>query len=266
VSPLITLTTDWGLADNYVAAAKGAILSVCPEVHIVDIDHAIAPQDIAQAVYITSTSWPYFPSGTIHIAVVDPGVGTQRRAMLVQSPDAVFIGPDNGVLSAALPVEARPVDPREVPLPAGYKAFELTEDKYFRSTVSNTFHGRDVFGPVAGHAATGVTPDQFGPPVTSLLALPLTTAVQQGDVIRGRIQHIDTFGNLVTDVPESFMAGRAVAVEVSGHLIRGLGRTYGENEGLFALVTSDGWLAVAQVNGSAAAELSASRGDNVVVR
>lgn len=264
--PLITLTTDFGLGDNYVGAVKGAILSICPDAEIVDITHQVGPQDVAHGVYLTSTSWPYFPEGAIHVAVVDPGVGTDRRAILLANNKATFIGPDNGVLSAALPRRARPRSAGPVALPEDYRAFELTNERYYRATPSHTFHARDIFGPVAAHVACGVSLEDTGEPIFEVLALPLTTASKEGTLIRGCVQHVDTFGNLVSDIPLQMFEGRDLAVEVGDRTIKGLGRTYGEQHELFALVTSDGWLAVALPNGSAEVELSASRGDPVTVR
>jgi S-adenosyl-L-methionine hydrolase (adenosine-forming) len=263
---LITLTTDFGYQDNYVGAMKGAILSVCPEARIVDISHSIAPQQIGQAVYVATTSWPYFPKSTIHVAVVDPGVGTERRALVLCGSQGFYVGPDNGVLSAALPPELRPNVAQTVRPGPHLLAFELANPTYFRPSVSNTFHGRDIFGPVAGHLAAGIPVESFGPAVDEMFALPASTATRSGHGVDGRIQHIDVYGNLVSDIAESMLDCRRVDVTIEGKTISGLGRTYSENEGLFALVTSDGWLAIARVNSSAAAELGATIGDKIQVR
>ncbi|HET9201445.1 MAG TPA: SAM-dependent chlorinase/fluorinase [Dehalococcoidia bacterium] len=264
--PLITLTTDFGLGDNYVGAVKGAILSICPDAQVVDITHLVAPQDIEHGVYLTSTAWPYFPDGAIHVAVVDPGVGTDRRPLLLAGPSAVFIGPDNGILSAALPPHTRPVSSGSVRLPEGYRAFVLDNDRYYRAVPSNTFHGRDIFGPVAAQVANGVDVEAIGSNIGEIVVLPLTTAESDGAVVRGKVLHVDTFGNLVSDIPAALASADRLTVDVAGTPVPGLGRTYGEHRELFALITSDGWLAVAQPNGSAAALLGVGRGEPLLVR
>jgi len=264
--PLITLTTDFGLGDNYVGAVKGAILSICPDAEIVDITHLVGPQDIAHGVYLTSTAWPYFPSEAIHVAVVDPGVGTDRRAILISSPRSTFIGPDNGVLSAALPLHARPRSPGPVALPEGYRAFELSETSYYRATPSHTFHARDIFGPVAAHVAAGTEVEAVGRSLAEVVALPMTGATREGTEIRGHVIHVDTFGNLVSDVPAQMLDVEHLTIAIGSRSVPGLGRTYGEHDQLFALITSDGWLALAQPNGSAATTLSVGRGEPLLVR
>ena len=264
--PLITLTTDFGLGDNYVGAVKGAILSICPDAEIIDITHLVAPQDIEHGTYLTATAWPYFPEASIHVAVVDPGVGTDRRPLLLSSPAAVFIGPDNGVLSAALPPHIRPESPGPVVVPKNYNAVVLDDDRFYRATPSHTFHARDIFGPVAAHVAAGVSIEEIGASTSEIIALPLTTAESDGSVVRGKILHVDTFGNLVSNIPEAFLTMQRLTVEIAGVSVGGLGRTYGEHDQLFALLTSDGWLAVAQPNGSASAVLGVGRGEPLLVR
>jgi S-adenosylmethionine hydrolase len=264
--PLITLTTDFGLGDNYVGAVKGAIKSICPEAEIVDITHLVDPQNITHGVYLTATSWPYFPGGTIHVAVVDPGVGTERRAILIAGPRGLYIGPDNGILTACLPQHSRPPTAGRIALPDGYRGFQLDNKDFYRAEPSHTFHARDIFGPVAAHLAHGAALDSVGSPISEITAIPLTTARSNGDELRGCVLHVDTFGNLITDIPSTMLSRNRVTVEVKGTTVSGLGRTYGEHNDLFALVTSDGWLAVAQPNGSAARQLGAGRGDTVLVR
>src|SRR3990172_9289887 len=153
-APVITLTTDFGLSDPYVASLKGVILSINPSATIVDITHAVQPQRIEQGAFLLALSWPYFPAGAIHIVVVDPGVGTERRAIALATPTGTFVGPDNGVLSAALPDEARDAAAKEgrpVPLPPGTAAHLLANEDFQRTPISATFHGRDIFAPVAAH-------------------------------------------------------------------------------------------------------------------
>jgi len=170
---LITLTTDFGLADPYVAAMKGVILGLDPRASIVDVSHDVRPQAVRQAVFITQAAWPFFPPDAIHVAVVDPGVGTERRAIALIAPRGRFVGPDNGVLSAALPEDIRPPagsEPAPASLPASFRAHEITNRRYMLDPVSGTFHGRDVFAPAAAHLSLGVPPQELGEPVAELLA------------------------------------------------------------------------------------------------
>ncbi|HEU4758499.1 MAG TPA: SAM-dependent chlorinase/fluorinase, partial [Dehalococcoidia bacterium] len=168
---LITLTTDFGLADAYVGEVKGVIHSIAPAATIVDISHEVPPQAIEEGAFVLAAAWRYFPVGTVHVAVVDPGVGTERAAIAVVTEQAVFVGPDNGVLSAALPEEARKragAGPRRVALPRGTAAFLLTNERFQRQPVSATFHGRDIFAPAAAHIASGVRPEEMGPRATEV--------------------------------------------------------------------------------------------------
>jgi len=270
-NPIITLTTDFGLEDPYVAALKGAILTINPQVTIVDISHAVRPQAIEQGAFLLASAWPYFPRGSIHLGVVDPGVGTQRRALAVQTPAATFVGPDNGLLSPALPDEVREAvwghdQPAPVRLPAGYRAVSLTNEAYFRQPVSSTFHGRDIFAPVAAHVSRGVPLSELGPPAEEVLTLAPFRARRQPDgSLRGRVIHIDVFGNLVTDVRcEDLPAGRPT-VEVAGRRIAGLSLTYQEGAEIVAVVGSSGYLEIAAPRASAAELLGAALGMPVLV-
>src|SRR4051812_43002851 len=161
--PIITLLTDFGLQDHYVAAVKGVMLEICPDATLVDITHEINSWNVAAAAYELARTWQYFPAGTVHLVVVDPGVGSARRPLLVSAAGHHFVAPDNGVLSMA--VEAAP---------GQAVAREITAAKYFRSPVSRTFHGRDIFGPVAAHLAGGHLPEEFGPAISDIVRLPLS--------------------------------------------------------------------------------------------
>ncbi len=267
---LITLTTDFGLGDPYVGAVKGAILSVNPGATIVDISHEVQPQAIEQAAFVLGAAWPYFPAGTIHVAVVDPGVGTQRRGIALVTGEGIFVGPDNGVLSAALPEETRNAAAggrQAVALPRGMTAYLLTNERFHRWPVSPTFHGRDIFAPAAAHLALGVPPEEMGLSVSAVTALPPLRAVREADgSLLGRVVHVDRFGNLVTDVRGEQLPAKLLLVEVRGRMIRGLSRTYGDRPGLLALIGSGGHLEVAVAGGSAARELGVGAGERVVVR
>lgn len=192
--PIITLTTDFGTADHYVAAMKGVILSIAPDAKITDITHHVPPQDIAHAAFILRQVWSTFPPGTIHVAVVDPGVGSDRAILLGQYDNRFVIAPDNGLITW-------------IHRDFAAQSLHLVENsQYFLPTLSNTFHGRDILAPVAGHLASGVSPEKFGPRVENdhlqkphLLELP-HRAKREGDVLSGTVIHIDQFGNLVTNI------------------------------------------------------------------
>ena len=271
-SPIITLTTDFGLADPYVAAMKGVILSLNPAATIVDITHQVRPQQVAQAAFLLGQALPYFPRGTIHVIVVDPGVGTARQALALATPEMLLVGPDNGVLSAALPEETRRralpgPDPRGVELAEGYCAVALRRRRYMRKPVSATFHGRDVFAPAAAYLSLGMELEALGSAVRRVQALPPFRARRRPDgALEGRVLHVDRFGNLVTDVrAEDLLAGR-IEVSIGGQRIEGLARTYEEGPDLKALVGSAGYLEVACRGGSAAYRLGVDVGAGVLVR
>ncbi|HXF52015.1 MAG TPA: SAM-dependent chlorinase/fluorinase [Dehalococcoidia bacterium] len=267
--PIITLTTDFGLRDGYVAAMKGVILSICRDARIVDVTHEIAPQAVAEAVFVTSTVWPFFPRDAIHVCVVDPGVGTERRALLLVTEHGRFIGPDNGVLSGALPDSLRARAPDGggvVELTDDVRAFCLEAPAYQLPDVSRTFHGRDIFAPAAAHLAAGVPPERFGPRADRIVALPPFRARPDASgALRGRVIHVDRFGNLITDVRGTDLATSRVVVRIAGRTIRGLSPTFAAARGLLAFVGSYGYLAVAVRDGSAARELGVGVGAEVVV-
>jgi hypothetical protein len=270
-SSIITLTTDFGLSEHYVGAMKGAILSVNPRATVVDITHEVEPQRVDEGSYLLGGAWPYFPSGSVHVAVVDPGVGGQRGALVLATPHGFFVGPDNGVLSAALPDSARPRGFRSVAkavrLPEGYVAVAISEPRYMRRPVSATFHGRDVFAPVAAHLTLGVDIDSFGERVPSVLALPPLKAVKKADgSLAGRVIHVDHFGNLVTSIRAVDLPDGDVAVEIGGAVVHGLTTTYGDGDDLVALIDSSGYLEVALPRGDAAQLLDADLDTPVTVR
>jgi S-adenosylmethionine hydrolase len=185
--PIITLLTDFGLADHYVAAMKGVILGICPEARLVDISHEIKPFAIAQAAFTLSQAYPYFPEGSIHLVVVDPGVGSARRPLLLEADGHRFVGPDNGVFTFPLERDA------------GYQAREIAAPRYYRQPVSSTFHGRDMFAPVAAHLAAGVASADLGARVFDPVRLQLPQGPPEiSGVLRGIVLSIDRFGNLIT--------------------------------------------------------------------
>ena len=271
---IITLTTDFGLTDAYAAAMKGVILGINPEAKLVDICHAIRPQNIRQAAFVLSTAYPFFPPGTVHLVVIDPGVGTDRRAIILSTPSAQFVAPDNGVLSyviaqsSAEPVETYP-DQGQIELPAGLEAVAITRPQFWRSPVSPTFHGRDIFSPVAARLSLGVPATDFGETVTSVTMLPLShPQLTSENTLVGHIRHIDSFGNLTTNIRSNDLPRetQSITIEVSRQLISGLSQTYADGDGLLALIGSSGYLEIALKDGNAGSFLNAEIGDEVRVR
>jgi hypothetical protein len=236
---------------------KGVILSLAGDVCLVDITHEVEPQQIMEGALMLEAAAPFFPDGAIHVAVVDPGVGTARRGLVVAAAGQFFVGPDNGLFTPVLR--------------AGWRAFELTAPEYRRPIVSRTFHGRDVFAPAAAHLARGVPPERFGPPVADPVRLPWPEARPTGLGLRGEVIHVDRFGNLVTsigaDQVASLAASGPVVIQVAGHLLPLVG-TYADLPagGAGALIGSRNRLEVAVREGSAARRLGAERGTPVLLR
>lgn len=255
---IITLCTDFGWQDSYVAAMKGAILSIARDVTLVDLTHDIPRHAVRQAAFVLWSAARYFPVGAIHLVVVDPGVGSVRRAIAVRTERAVYVAPDNGVLSYVL---------REEPL---QEAHELTERRYWRvPEASATFHGRDIFAPAAAHIANGVPLSAFGGAVTDPLRFELAIPrwTPEGELV-GEAIHVDAFGNLVTDIPAELLGGLgAIRVRIGAHRIEGLSETYvsAERGALLALIGSHGNLEIAVREGSAAAATGAGVGATVRV-
>lgn len=280
--PVIALLTDFGLEDGYVGVMKGVILSICPTAQIIDIAHHIAPQDIRQAAYVLMTSYSYMPSGTIFVCVVDPGVGTPRRPIAVQTKQGIFVGPDNGLFSYVLgQVEIQQV-------------VALHNRQYHLQSISTTFHGRDIFSPVAAHLANGVPVDQLGPALGKPLEKLSSPLLQiENDRVRGEVLHIDHFGNVVTSIgrlvwgsddmlqlhPQfgnptfservtvaPFFA-EATAVEIADQTFAPLGLSYmGTQKGaILPLINSAGQLELAMNQGNAAQKLGVVIGDSVIL-
>jgi S-adenosylmethionine hydrolase len=269
MAPVITLTTDFGLGDAYVAAMKGVILSVNPAATLVDVSHVVRPQDIRQASFILSTAYSWFPAGTIHLAVVDPGVGTDRKAVILSTPEAVFVAPDNGILSFIL--HEHGVVPaaglaRLVP-ESGLRAIAITEPRFWRTPVSATFHGRDVFAPVAAYLSLGTPLSDFGKDIDSLAAFEVPVPHREANgSLKGAVLHIDSFGNLISNIRERDLpAGARISVGAGREVIRGLSRTYSSGRGLLALIGSSGRLEISLRDGNAADYLHVQVGDEIIV-
>ena len=253
---LITLTTDFGYIDPFVGIMKGVILRIASDAQIVDLTHGIAPQDVRAAALTLAASVDSFPNGTIHVVVVDPGVGSQRRAILIESANRYFVGPDNGVLSLAL---ERKKSSRIV---------DLSNETYHLQPKSGTFHGRDVFAPVAAHLARGVPVDNFGAPLENYVRLRWPSVDHAGDSILGEILYIDRFGNLFTNIRERDLmsvAPERVRVRLAEINILGLSPNYaaGQDNKLIALINSWGLVEIATFKGNAASETEAQIGDKV---
>jgi S-adenosyl-L-methionine hydrolase (adenosine-forming) len=273
MGPPITLTTDFGLSDAYVAAMKGAILSVNPEASIIDISHSVEPQNILQGAFVLNAACRYFPRQTIHVAVVDPGVGSDRQGVILKTPSAFFVAPDNGVLSYVVdelsPIEGRPAarergNLREIVFKTGAEIVAITDPRFWRHPVSPTFHGRDIFAPVAAGLSLGISLYEFGDKVNSLQVLPLPKPVldAEGRLV-GQVLHVDRFGNLITNIRNCDLPGRDAAVGIAGHRIQGISAYYAQKEGLVAIAGSGGYLEVSLGNGSACDFLGAAVGDEV---
>jgi S-adenosylmethionine hydrolase len=261
---IITLLTDFGHDNWFVGTMKGVIKSVSPTAEIVDICHEVAGHAVAQAAFVLRNACPYFPPGTVHCAVVDPGVGSERAAIIVETDRARFVAPDNGVLSAALEDQAIK------------RIVRIEEERYMLTPVSRTFHARDVFAPVAAHLDAGVKPDKFGARVEDFVRLARSTPRKLSDAEAvGHILHVDRFGNLITDLHETFLAellagarGRYFRLQVRDHEVRRLVGTYAEGRPgeLVALVGSSGYLEIAVNRGSARDTVDIHEGGEFILK
>jgi S-adenosylmethionine hydrolase len=252
---IITLTTDFGVRDPYVAEMKAAILAVTRSVHLVDVTHAVEPHDITEGALALEAAARTFPPGTVHLAVVDPGVGTGRRGIVVTAVGHIFIGPDNGLFTPVLEG-------------AGWEAFELRSAEFRLARVSRTFHGRDVFAPAAAHVAAGLDPARLGPRVSDPVRLPWPEVREVAGTVAGAVVHVDHFGNLITSIHAGAVAalGQTATIRVANRRLPLVG-TYGDLAAgrVGALIGSRDRLEIAVREGSAAAQLRAGRGTPVVV-
>ena len=256
---IVTLTTDFGTRDPFVGAMKGVILGIAPGARLVDLTHEVAPRDVVEAALALEALVGFFPPGTIHLAVVDPGVGSARRPLAIHARGQYFVGPDNGLFSFLLGV-------------AGRTAVYLEAPAYRLPRVSRTFHGRDVFAPAAAYLALGIPLGSFGPPVTDPALIPWSTALRQGDGLEGEVVHADRFGNLVTSIRaadlEALGPAEVLVVEVEGKEVGGVVGCFADLPpgGAGGLVGSSDRLEIAVREGSAAVRTGARRGSRVSVR
>ena len=258
---VITLLTDFGLRDGYVGVMKGVIWGIAPHAQIADLTHAIAPQNVAQGALALKRTAKYFPDGTIHVAVVDPGVGTSRRPLAARVGRQVFVGPDNGLFSLVLEGAERAGEAVHI--------IHLTERRFWLPEVSRVFHGRDIFSPVAAHLANGVNLDEMGPQLDGPVRLDLPRPEQlPGGGWRGQVIEVDYFGNLSTNLERSHIERIATPiVQIVGHEIHGLVGTFGDRPAgnLIALFGTADDLVIAEVNGNAAKTLGIGLGAQVTV-
>ena len=257
--PIITLITDFGLSDHYAGVMRGVILGICPQAEIVDISHEVGAYEVVEGAFLLAQTYPYFPRGTVHVVVIDPGVGTARRPIVAEAAGQRFVAPDNGVLSMMYA--------REKP-----KVRWITAEKYFLKPVSQTFHGRDIFAPVGAHLARGIAPAKMGKQITDYLRLhferPVRTARRAWT---GAVLKIDRFGNLVTNFPaEEFpdLQKRPFEMSIGLETVNRLARNYAESGPgqLFVIVGSSGYLEVSASQASAAKMLGCGVGAPVELR
>jgi S-adenosylmethionine hydrolase len=261
MSTIVSLTTDFGNKDSFAGGMKGALLNVNPLAQIVDISHEVGPQDIWEAAFTLKTAYSYFPKGTVHVAVVDPGVGSGRRPILAVTESYYFVGPDNGIFSLIF-LEAERLE-----------VYHITASHYFLPDPGPTFHGRHIFAPVAAWLTKGIPPVNFGEKIEDFVKLNVPMSKKSPNVIDGNIIHIDRFGNLIinitfNDIKSLFPEGAgigALSVAVSGKEIKGLSKYYSEaapgQPG--AIINSSGYLEIFLFKQNARTALSAKRGEAV---
>jgi S-adenosyl-L-methionine hydrolase (adenosine-forming) len=258
--PIITLLTDFGLKDTFIGVMKGVIWSIAPHAQIVDLTHEIPPQRVVDGALAIAGAAPYFPGGTIHVCVVDPGVGTARRPMLAAIGNQYYIGPDNGLFSLLIKKA------EDLTTPPVY--ISLNKKHYWLPQVSNSFHGRDIFAPVAAHLANGITLEELGDPFETpmLITFPVPQKTKEGWT--GQVMQVDHFGNLVTNLTrEQLIPGIGVNIFVKNTILKEVVTTFGSKPAgeLIAMLDSSGHLAISAVNGSAADRLAVQADEPVII-
>jgi S-adenosylmethionine hydrolase len=242
---MITLTTDFGTEDSYVGMMKGVILTIKPDVTIVDISHQVRPGAVLDAALMIRNAYSFFPEGTVHVVVVDPGVGSERRPVLVTAGGHFFVGPDNGTFQSI--IETHPEN----------KIIHLKNDRFFLPKPSSTFHGRDLFAPVAAHLLSGVAPSEMGSPIHNPTHLKTPSIRREGTSLHGQVVHVDHFGNLITNIHSSEMSNftkiEDLVIEVGSLSIKGVKKTYSDvpRGNFLALMGSSDFLEIAVNSGRA---------------
>jgi S-adenosyl-L-methionine hydrolase (adenosine-forming) len=256
----ISITTDFGLQEANVAVMKGVIWRIAPQVDIADLSHLIAAQNILEGAIVLNHAIFYFPPGSVHIGVIDPGVGTSRRPIAARLGDQFFVGPDNGLITLIL----EQAEDRGFPI----EIIHLNNPHFWLPEISAVFHGRDIFSPVAAHIANGVPMHELGVPISDPIRLPLTRPERLGKGWRGQVMHVDHFGNLGTNLEAKQLQGmQNIKILLNEKIIDGLVRTFGDRPSgsLIALIDSSGYLAISIVNGDAQSYLKAKVGDIIEV-
>ena len=254
-NPPIALLTDFGTADYFIGSMKGVVLSINPEARIVDVTHNIPPQDIEAAAFTLLAGYRSFPAGTVHVAVVDPGVGSGRRPIVIEAGNHRFVGPDNGIFSYICDEES------------AVRVYHVSNDKYFRHPISATFHGRDIFAPVAAVLSIGVVPAELGEEIDDAVRLKTIHPDRlKNGKIKGRLIHIDRFGNCITNISREDFT-EAARLQIKGKTIKSFRRFFAEpgRDKLFGIWGSAGFLEIAANNASAAKLLGVKRGEEVVL-
>ena len=269
----IVLLTDFGTHDTYVGQVKAVLTARAPGAPLVDLTHEVSPYAIDEGAWLLETALPFLPAPAVVLAVVDPGVGSERLPIAVRAPVPgdptalrYFVGPDNGLLSAAAPHDARPSTPGRCPAPSGLDIRSIENPEVRLATVSATFHGRDLFAPAAAHIAVAGHHDTLGPARDELTLLPPFAGRAEGTTIRGTVIHVDRYGNLVTTIRKEQLP-QDFALDINGHSIEDMVRTFSDAPpgALACHVDSSGFLAIAEREGNAAARTGAARGDAVVL-
>jgi S-adenosylmethionine hydrolase len=255
---MITLTTDFGLKDPYVAEMKGVILTINPKANIIDLTHKVEKFCIRLGAFILASAVPYFPAGAVHLVVVDPGVGTERRAILIETKRGFFVGPDNGVLMLA--AKGQGIE----------HVYELTNSEFMLPQVSSTFHGRDVFAPVAAHLDKGVIPLAFGPEIVDAVTSGFASVEVLNGSFIGEVLHVDSFGNIITNIDQKELPkSKKVTVEFQNVTLNiPLGKTYAQvkPQSPIGLIGGHGFLEIALNQDCAAKKFQAKIGDKIKVR
>ena len=258
MSQIITLTTDFGLQDHYVSAMKAVMLGIAPDVRFVDVSHEIPPQDIMAGAWVIKNSAFLYPPGTVHLVVVDPGVGTSRHPIALKIEDQYFVGPDNGIFSLLF----KEYD---------FKAYKLSNSTFWKQGVSNTFHGRDIFAPVSAHLSKGVPIHEIGEPIDDLVTYHWAVPIADRDGLQGWVVHIDRFGNLITnlsgDLIEDHLKKKIVKIYVGNTMLNKIVSTFGDVEDgePAAFIGSSGMLEIGINKGNAARMLSVDKGAQISI-
>ncbi|MFO7891702.1 MAG: SAM-dependent chlorinase/fluorinase [bacterium] len=253
---MITLLTDFGISDFYVGSMKGVILTINPDIQIVDISHAVSPQNIEEGAFILKQVYHYFPQGTIHVVVIDPGVGSARRIIVLDTQEYIFLAPDNGVLKYIFDDYT------------DYRVIEVNNSMYYLNNVSTTFHGRDIFAPIAAHLSLGVDIADLGEEISNYIKPEIIKPVKKGNKITGQVMYIDSFGNCITNISSELLESKKeIQIQIKNLVLWEIKSNYSEvSKGeVLALFGSSGMLEISVNEGNAQEQYAFRVGDRVVV-